>query len=700
MLSNLTKKLGPWMPLFLMSSLSLFMELAVIRWVAGEIRLLAYYKNLALLAAFLGLAIGFALVGKDRVYPKGRDYRFAFPSLWILFAGLVIAVGMATKNTMLIYPSGGDEFLWHAADMSFWFSLLMFIGIIVIFFLTMMFLFIPLGQATGDEMARHEPVPAYIVNILASLVGVWAFSLVSYFRTPPVVWFALGLIGVGVYYLYQHKLTWVMGGIFVVSLVVIGLVEPKTIWSPYNRLDLVESTLESDGKSLPWGHVLTVQHSFYQVALNLSEEFIAQVGREMPEYLASVEEVAEEYNVPYLLAAPGSEVLVVGSGTGNDVAAALRAGMGRVDAVEIDPAILDLGFELHPEQPYDDPRVTAIVDDARSFFNKTDAQYDLVVFGFLDSHTLLSSLSSVRLDSFVYTIESFKQAQSHLKEGGYVAVTFATNDWIEERLGRMLVEVFGAERVYSRTIATGTIFIAGENPPNAAALEKFSPWQPDASLDPIPLSTDDWPYIYMRANRIPAGYWQTLLVISVICLALFARSFPETLKPDWHFFLLGAAFLLIEFKSITELALLFGTTWFVNSLAISGVLAMALLANIYVLRTPRIDLRIAYALLFGCLIVGFFFPLSWLAGLPAFVKAVVSMVLLSLPMLFAGVIFSASLRKAGETARPIASNFSGSAVGGMLEYGSIWWGIKSLYLVAIFIYLGAMVAAFWRRNRK
>ncbi len=60
------RKFLRWWPLFLTSSLGLFFELAVIRWVAGEVRLFSYFKNLSLLAAFLGLSVGFALVGKGR----------------------------------------------------------------------------------------------------------------------------------------------------------------------------------------------------------------------------------------------------------------------------------------------------------------------------------------------------------------------------------------------------------------------------------------------------------------------------------------------------------------------------------------------------------------------------------------------------------------------------------------------------------
>jgi hypothetical protein len=174
---------------------------------------------------------------------------------------------------------------------------------------------------------------------------------------------------------------------------------------------------------------------------------------------------------------------------------------------------------------------------------------------------------------------------------------------------------------------------------------------------------------------------------------MVARSFPDALKPQWHFWLLGAAFLLIEFKSITELALLFGTTWFVNVLAITGVLVMALAANLVVLRLPRLNLHLTYSLLLASLTLAYFLPWNLLVGLPVAVRAVGGPVLLSLPLFFAGLIFSESLRRTGETTRPLASNLSGSVAGGVLEYGSLLWGIKSLYIIAAAIYACAWVAS-------
>ena len=696
----ISKIIHRWGALFLISSLSLFVELAVIRWLSGEIRIFAYFQNLALLSAFMGLSIGFALVG------KGRDYRFSFPALWGLFALLVLAVGVASTSKPLFYPGNTGEFLWDTAPVSVWYSLPVFIGLVIVFFLTSMFLFISLGQATGEEMAIHPPVQAYIVNLLASLVGIWAFSLLSFLRTPPVIWFGCALVGIGIYYAYQHQLKLASLVIFGATLAGILVFGQGKLWSPYNRLNLIEITLTNptSGEAVKVGYLLNVQQSFYQAAFDLSPEFIQRLrGHYSDETVQEMDRIAFQYSIPYQFVPSQGQVVVVGAGMGNDVAAALRSDVQKIVAVEIDPAILSLGRKFHPEEPYADPRVIPVVDDARSFFIKDKEKYDLVVFGLLDSHTLLSGMSSVRLDSFVYTIDSFEQVKERLKPGGIVTIAFGVlkeSEFIEERLGRMLAQVYDPEEVFVYRGAIGTTFVVGEITPDQKKAAQLSVWEPNSIYDGITLPTDDWPYLYLRDRQIPSGYWLAIFFIALVCFAMIARSFPEALHPDGHFWLLGAAFLLVEFKSITELALLFGTTWFVNSLAISGILVMALCANLLVLKTPRLNLGWAYGLLFASLVLSFFFPLEWLGGFPGLVKALLSTLLLSLPLFFAGLIFSESLRRAGETSRPLASNFSGSAVGGLLEYGSSYWGIKSLYILAALLYFGALLAAFWKRGSR
>lgn len=675
------RAISKWYPLFAISFLSLFFELAVIRWVSGEVRLFSYFKNLPLLAAFLGLAIGFGLVGR-----KG-DTRSAFAPFLLVLTLVIISVGKYSSGN-LIYPARGDDFLWFTGSYLYWIALLLFLGVVLLFFLLIMFVFIPLGQATGEEMSAHKPVPAYIVNILASLLGVWAFALVSYLETPPVIWIGLAMLGCGLYFTHRKAFSRLSILLFLVTFGLVFVSGGDAVWSPYQRLDVSEMHLEREGGGEPVnvGYTLNVQQVFYMNAIDLSPEFLAMLENELPGLL----EMAASYDLPFQLLPEGSRVLIVGSGMGNDVAAALRGGVDSIDAVEIDPTILAFGRQLHPERPYSDPRVNAVVDDARAYFNKSQDEYDAILFGLLDSHTLLSGMSTVRLDSFVYTIESFQQVRKHLADDGYAIVSFATSaPWIEERIGRMLAEVFGSNDVYVYDGFFATIFVVGPVSADLLAETQLTRWQADPEQNELPITTDDWPYLYLRDRIIPPAYWQALLLIGVVFLLIARRLYPDAVRPDWHFWLLGAAFLLIEFKSITELALLFGTTWLVNALAISGVLIMVLAANLVILSRPRLNLRLAYALLFICLILLFFFPLEILTGLPAATKTIASVVLLSLPLFFSGLIFSESLRRAGEAARPLASNLSGTMAGGILEYGSLIWGIKSLYLIAMAVYAGA-----------
>ncbi len=670
-----------WTPIVLISGLSLYLELAVIRWIAGEVRVFSYFKNLTLLAAFLGLAIGFGLVAR-------RDIRPAYAPLLAALFLVVMGIKLVTAQFPLLVPGGVEEVFLSGFSSEHWISVVLFFGPLSIIFLLVMFLFVPLGQAVGIEMAERRPLPAYAVNVGASLVGVWVFAATSAVQTPPALWFGLASLGMLGYALLRKIITWSSAALQLGVLIGLAMTVGGSIWSPYQKLLVAEVYVHTrpNGRSVPAGYQLDTQVGFHQHAYDLSPEFLATVQGGTPDLPA----LGQIYNLPYIFIRPGADILIVGAGMGNDVAAALRAQVGHVDAVEIDPRILALGAGLHPEHPYDDSRVQAVVDDARSFIQKTDKRYDAIVFGLLDSHTLLSGISGVRLDSYVYTEQAFAAVRQRLKDGGIVSVTFLTVEpWIEDRLGRILVREFGEDQVWVSRSVLGTTYIAGPVEDALAVSAGLARWEPDPAWDRSPVPTDDWPYLYLRSRSLPAVYWQFLVLIGIIVVLIMARSFPMLLRPDWHFWFLGAAFLLIEFKSITELALLFGTTWLVNAIAISGVLIMIVLANAVVLRSRRIKLNVAFPLLILSLLLLYILPLQSLNTLDFLPRLILGGGILSLPLFFSGLIFGESLRRAGETSRPLASNLAGAMAGGLLEYGSLVWGIKSLYLMALGLYLAA-----------
>ncbi len=392
---------------------------------------------------------------------------------------------------------------------------------------------------------------------------------------------------------------------------------------------------------------------------------------------------------------------IVGAGTGNDVAAALRSGAEHVEAIEIDPAILMAGIANHPERPYQDARVRAIVNDARSFLRTTNRTYDMVIYGLLDSHTLLSHASSVRLDSYVYTVQGLSEARARLKPGGVLSLSFSV---ISVELGRkiylMMQDAFdGRPPVCIRAGYDGSIIFLQARDNDLvlpAQLLQETEFHEVTSLlaDPAlkaDVSTDDWPFFYMPRRIYPLSYLMMVGMMLVLSFLMTASFFAE--RPQFSqvpFFLLGAGFMLVETKGITELGLTFGNSWQVIGVVIAGILVMAFLANWVVQRLRIQRPLVPYLLLLASLSLGWLiagrggFPSTPLGRLEA-------TIVLTSPIFFSGIVFSTLLGSRGRIAGIMAVNLLGAMCGGLLEYNSMYFGFRALYVIAIVLYSLAFV---------
>ena len=183
-----------------------------------------------------------------------------------------------------------------------------------------------------------------------------------------------------------------------------------------------------------------------------------------------------------------------------------------------------------------------------------------------------------------------------------------------------------------------------------------------------------------------------LLLLLVLSTVVIFAVFPESTNVNLHFFFLGCAFFLIETKSITEMVLLFGSTWVVNSIVISAMLVMIMGANLYVGKRKPTNVRPYYALLLCSLALNYLVPVSSILGQSFLLRGVVSGFMISLPIFFAGIVFAISLRKMRTVELAFGSNLLGAVVGGMLEYGSLVFGIRSLYILAALAYLLSLMA--------
>ncbi|MDH3428338.1 MAG: hypothetical protein OEM23_07875, partial [Gemmatimonadota bacterium] len=454
---------------------------------------------------------------------------------------------------------------------------------------------------------------------------------------------------------------------------------------------------------LPTGHELLVNGTFFQRTINLDKNFLAANSDLFPEWQAAD---YLSYNFPYRVQPKVDRVLIVGAGTGNDVAAALRNGASHVDAVEIDPVIAAIGERFHPERPYTDPRVNLIVDDARSFLRKTRNKYDLIVFATLDSHTLNSSLSNIRIDDYVYTVQSFKEARDLLTDEGAISLVFAIeHDFIGERLFGMLREAFGRPPIVFRNAELesaggaggGPMFlidrdgrieerIAGDS--RAAQIISSRRMQLDGQ---VPLGTDDWPYLYLESRRIPQLYLIVMGIVVLFTAIMVKPRIGGVRQISPHFFLLGAGFLLIEVQSISKIALILGTTWHVNAIVITGVLTMILLGNLTAAKLRFRSLTGIYLALAASIVLNYLFPFESLLPFPAWMKAIIAGAIMSLPIFFASLVFILTFAGTERSGAALGSNLFGAILGGMFESASFWLGINALGMIALAFYAGSLL---------
>jgi hypothetical protein len=151
-------------------------------------------------------------------------------------------------------------------------------------------------------------------------------------------------------------------------------------------------------------------------------------------------------------------------------------------------------------------------------------------------------------------------------------------------------------------------------------------------------------------------------------------------------FFLGAGFMLVETKAVVTMALLFGSTWVVNSVVFLAVLVMILVANLWTLRFNPARLWPYYAGLIVTLALNAIVPLDFFLGMSRSIQVLGSCLLVFTPILFAGVIFAASFKRTNEPDRAFGVNIAGALLGGLAEYSSMLLGFQYLVLVAIVFY--------------
>ena len=640
---------SPRLRLVALSFLMLFLELALIRWVGSNVLYLSYFSNFILLASFLGIGLGFLRAN------SGRDlFRFAPIALAVL-------VGFVRLFPVEIDRSGTELIFFGALGTRtglppFVTLPLLFLGVAGVMMLV--------GEGVARTFRQFPPLEAYRLDILGSLAGIIAFSLLGFLEAPPVVWGAV--VAAGLFMLIDRRSALWQVPALAIMLTVLGLesVVATDSWSPYYKIRLIPQ---------PSGAITLLVNG-------IPHQTIEAASRKL--------DVVSIYGIPYTrMRATPNNVLIVGAGTGDDVAIALRLGARHVDAVEIDPRIHAIGVQLNPDRAFQDPRVTSFVNDGRAFLEQTTRRYDLILFALPDSLTLVAGQSSLRLESYLFTAEAMQAARRHLtQQGAFGEYNYYREQWLIDRLAGTLQQVYGRAPCVDSVGEFGRLAVLMASS-SATALQCPATWQPASPTTPPP-ATDDYPFLYLQARTIPDFYLLTLALILGSAL-LLVRLSAGTLRPMGRYldlFCMGAAFLLLETKNVVQFALLFGTTWFVNSLVFVGILLAVYLA-IEVAR--RVDLgpswRLYLALLVALAVAWLVQPelLLTLAVVPRFVAAIV---IAFAPVFLANLVFARRFRDVSASNLAFAANLLGAMVGGVLEYASLLTGYRALLILIAVLY--------------
>jgi Spermine/spermidine synthase domain len=692
--------------LFILSLSSLFFELLVIRWLGATFQCFSVFKTFPLVACFVGLGAGVA-IGKDKLF---RYTPIALLSFVMLTQALnQIGVGDVP------YPSFG---LYQWRD----FSQLQVQTLTTCVVIMMLAIFILLagpfavmlclGSRIGALFNAQKPLTAYCIDIGGAITGSLLFALMSFLWMPPYA--DTGIVaGLVLYYVQKLvKPVW-LPIVTMLSAIVIawypGILHGQSTWSPYSRIEKAEIVLPAQyiGKSEAehFGYQLNINTSFQQAFTKTYDAPILPEARQIPAFKRLIDLLnmrRNYYGLPYQFIHP-KDVLVLGAGCGSDVKEAVSHDAQSVDGVEIDPAIIRIGMETNPA--YKSDKVHIFCNDARNFINRATKKYDLIIYACLDSSALSGVGSSVRTDSYVHTMQSYRRCLSLLKPNGLLVVSFGAaghhaSYWLRDRMFETLKMAAGYAPVFitdedAKIFWPAYVYVLGDPVKRhelkaPVSTESFTGVAMPNEIKTRVL-TDDYPYLYVKNMTVDFPYFAVLFMVIVV--SLFAGRnliFGQKTKIDGQLFYLGAAFILIELQAISRLSLLYGATWVTTSIVINVILLMILASNFVVIRLGKVmSSNWLYFFLFASLAVSYCLPVEAILSFGALPESLASslVTLLTLaPIFMAGLIFATSFSQVAIPARSFGFNLLGSVLGSLLEYCSAYYGVKSLVLIAIFLY--------------
>ena len=363
------------------------------------------------------------------------------------------------------------------------------------------------AEIVGRCFPGLAPLTAYRWDLIGSLIGIGGFTVLSFLWAPPVVWGVIVALAFVVLVPNLKRVLAIAAGTLIVGVLLVETMAPGTSWSPYYKITTKD--------------VVPGNPDFVDISVNgIPHQLMAPAQWKL-------EQGEQQYATPYLRIKDNSldDVLIVGAGSGSDVAIALSKGANHIDAVDIDPRIMEIGVERNPDRAYQNPRVTRHVNDGRAFLTATDKKYDLILFALPDSLTLVSGASQIRLESFLFTDRAIEEARDHLKpDGAFAMYNYYREVWLIDRLAGTASDVFDHTPCVDTFAGAQAVVTVALDPANQQCETTYQP-----SGEVIAPATDDRPFLYFKGDGFPSLYlWAIggILLVSVIALRAARRDVP------------------------------------------------------------------------------------------------------------------------------------------------------------------------------
>ncbi|MBI4526855.1 MAG: hypothetical protein HY695_23920 [Deltaproteobacteria bacterium] len=212
---------------------------------------------------------------------------------------------------------------------------------VTVIFILNSLVFLPLGNLIGVYFQRLPTLRAYSWDLGGAIAGTAVFGLFSYFWFSPVIG---SVIAMSLYLiLSESRVRWIFGGLCFAATVALmsRSADPGTLWSPYYHITVKQLLPDGNTKDAilppddlttmkdPPAYIVNVNHDFYQLIATVDARRYTRPGAQVLDF--------RDQFLSHRVRPQASDVLVVGSGSGKELEAALISGADRVDAVEIDP---------------------------------------------------------------------------------------------------------------------------------------------------------------------------------------------------------------------------------------------------------------------------------------------------------------------------------------------------------------------------